>query len=117
MSNDLSAVIAGRAAKQRVEQESSDKIALEVGQQFLGKLTGTFQFDSKYKAGEKVDGWEFETSDGSTAGITHRGNLKYEIARSGAEIGDDVLIERMPDEETKNKRMAQTYAVTAYAAA
>jgi hypothetical protein len=112
--SDIKDIIKGRAAKPKVETESSDAIKLEVGQQFLGRLTGLFSFDSKYKAGEKVQGWEFETADGTKASITHRGNLVYEIQRSGAEIGDDVLIERLPDEETKNKRMAQTFAVSAY---
>lgn len=113
MNGDIKDIIKGRAAKPKVEPESSDAIKLEVGQQFLGRLTGLFSFDSKYKAGEKVQGWEFD-ANGTKASITHRGNLMYEIQRSGAEVGDDVLIERLPDEETKNKRMAQTFAVSAY---
>lgn len=117
MSDNLSAVIAGRAAKARVEVSDSAKLELAVGDQALLRLTGTFTFPSQYKPGEQVEGWEFENADGDKIGFTHRGNVKYEMARSGAEVGDDVLIERMPDEKTKNNRMAQTYAITAYPAA
>lgn len=106
-------VIKGRTAKPRQEAGTSAKIELQVGQQFLGRFTGTFDFPSRFQAGERVDGWEFEVA-GEKHSITHRGNLKYEIARADAKIGDDVLIERLPDEETSNKRMAQTFAVQSY---
>lgn len=113
---NLNDVLKGRAAKPKVEQSDSIKIKLEVGDQFLGRLSGTFEFPSQFQAGETVPGWEFEVN-GEKHSITHKGNLKYEMARSGAEIGDDVLIERTPDELTKNKRTAQSFAVTAYPAA
>lgn len=113
--SDIKDIIKGRAAKPRQEAGDSNKIELQVGQQFFGRLSGTFTFPSRFKDGETVQGWEFDVN-GEKHSITHRGNLGYEIARSGAEVGDDVLIERLPDEETKNRRMAQTFSVSAYPA-
>jgi hypothetical protein len=108
MSNDLNAVLAGRAFKQvdpnaDKADDSSERITLEVGDTFVGTLTKRVEFDSKYNPGKVVEAYELTALDGSKKFLISKGNMKWQM--SPVKEGQLVKLERLPDEDfEKNGR-------------
>lgn len=107
MSN-LNDVLAGRAFKSvdpnaAKEDDSSERITLEVGDQFVGTLAKRVEFESKYNPGKMVEAYELNALDGSKKFLISKGNLKWNM--SPVKDGQLVRISRLPDEDfEKNGR-------------
>lgn len=107
MSN-LNDVLAGRAFKQvdpnaGRDDESSEKLELNVGDQFIGTLNKRVEFESKFTPGKMVEAYELTALDGSKKFLVSKGNMKWNM--SPVKEGQLIKIERLPDEDfEKNGR-------------
>lgn len=106
--SDLKDVLAGRAFKSvdpnaNADQDSSERITLEVGDQFVGTLTKRVEFESKYNPGKMVESYELTDLSGAKKFLISKGNLKWQM--SPVKDGQLVRISRLPDEDfEKNGR-------------
>lgn len=110
MSNDLNAVLAGRAFKsvdpKGESDDSSERITLEVGDQFVGTLTKRVEFQSKYNKDKMVEAYELTALDGSKKFLISKGNLRYQM--SPVKDGQLVRITRLPDEDFEKGGVTMT---------
>ncbi len=100
--SDLKDVLAGRAFKsvdpnEGRDDDSSERITLEVGDQFVGTLTKRVEFQSKYDTNKMVEAYELTDLSGSKKFLISKGNLKWNM--SPVKEGQLVRISRLPDED------------------
>lgn len=111
--SDLSDVLAGRAFKsvqpQSNDDDSSEKLKLEVGDVFVGTLSKVTEFESKFNKGKMVKGYEFTKLDGSKAFMHGKGNLSWNMGP--VKEGQLVRITRFPDDTLDNGLVSSSWGV------
>lgn len=98
--SDLNSVLAGRAFKSVQPgntEDSSERITLEVGDQFIGTLSKRVEFKSKYDTDKMVEAYELTDLSGDKKFLISKGNLKFQM--SPVKEGQLVRITRLPDED------------------
>lgn len=106
-------VLAGRSFKQvdpNGGDDAAEKLAPEVGDQFIGTLTEIFEFDSKYKKDTKVKGYKLTALNGDPKVLIQKGNLAWQM--SPVKPGQLVKIERLPDETLDNEMVSSSWVVS-----
>lgn len=109
MSENLSDVLAGRSFKSVQPQsndDSSERITLEVGDQFVGTLLKRVEFQSKYNKDKMVEAYELTALNGDKKFLIGKGNLKFQM--SPVKEGQLVRISRLPDEDFEKNGTTMT---------
>lgn len=105
MSDNLNDVLSGRAfktvepARNNDDEAQADKLDLQVGDQFVGTLTEVFEFDSKFKPGTKVKGFNLTALNGDPKVLIQKGNLAWHMGP--VKPGQLVRITRFEDDDIK----------------